>query len=250
MRDLLYLSRDKLDGIHVPLRRFPFARRELELTALGAGIRVGPALDGASEAQVTEKLGKVAKDLGKKAKEASDPSLCVGEWFYFDQALHYGAVASEVGRSGCGFFFQSEAVSGRNGFILCGTARNLTDRVAEVGESNALRYSGLPAVTSFLRAWVSLNARGYEEEPVGFDFFRRANGPVTPRTRCRVAHLAAQTLEGLQRGHWHREEVVFSSARLSGLARVLSVCPSDCPTPKIILGTPLYVEFGPWNPKW
>ncbi|MEV3970522.1 hypothetical protein AB0K68_20610 [Streptomyces sp. NPDC050698] len=46
--------------------------------------------------------------------------------------------------------------------------------------------------------------------------------------------------------------------RLSGLARALYVCPPhvDPRYPgirtegRLVLGTPLYVEIGPWNPKW
>jgi hypothetical protein len=227
MRDLLYLSRDKLEGIHVPPRRLPLAGRELEVSILGTGVHVGPAPDMASATQVTEKLAKVAKGLRKRAKEASDPSLRAGEWFFFDQELEYGTFPLENGS--CAFFFHPEVTSGRDGLIMCGSARNLTDRTVET----ASRYSELGTLDHLIATFerdVPRDARPVENMP-------------------RLVHIAAWCLEVIRRGYRPSERTEFPAARLSGLARALFVCPDGC-QPKITLGTPLYVEFGPWNPKW
>ncbi|WP_328491304.1 SAVMC3_10250 family protein [Streptomyces sp. NBC_00414] len=235
MRDLLYLSRDKLKGLHIPPRRFPFLRREVEITALGTGFHLGPDLELDTETQAGQMLAVAAKAIRRKAKASGDPSLLGGEWFYFDQELEYGSVVPGISGAsnnwGCAFFFAPSATdSSDGGLILCGTGSNLTDRAGEQGE---VRYSALTGLMHFL---TQLDPE--REHP-------------TPSLRsCRVSHTAAIYLQQLQRASETKVEAVhFTRARLSGMARALSVCNEECGM-KLLLGTPLYVEFGPWNSKW
>lgn len=232
----MYLSHDKLKGLHIPPRRFPFLRREVEITAIGTGFHLGPDLELDTETQAGQKLAIAAKAIRRKAKASGDPSLLGGEWFYFDQELEYGSVVPGISDAsnnwGCAFFFAPAATdSSDGGMILCGTGNNLTDRAGEPGE---VRYSALTDLMHFLSQLVDPECERSD-----------------PALRsCRVSHTAAIYLQQLQRASETKVEAVhFTRARLSGMARALSVCNEECGA-KLLLGTPLYVEFGPWNSKW
>lgn len=209
---------------------------ETELSTLGARIRFtshAPAPGNAPDPYT--KLARVAKRLKKTAKAPTDPTLTQGEWFIFDCEMAYGtlAVPSQRHRSAVLLFpateLEVEGARLAEGVVLLGTASHLIGQHPDTTDRPFL--STLNWLASML-----------ESEDRDNDFWIRF-----PRGQNLVMASVTQTIATLK-----SENPILPYARISGLAKVLSIGefrgrPGSV---QLILGTPLYAEFGPWNPKW
>ncbi|MFJ5534713.1 SAVMC3_10250 family protein [Streptomyces sp. NPDC093261] len=237
MRELLYVSQTKLHTFHLPPRKFARLGSEVELSLPAARIRVSSPPDNAQGADMSAKLTQVAKRLRKEAKTSTDPSLSPGEWFFFDHEMSCGTAEVVSGDfPHVALFYPDRTDSGLwwDGPVLCGSAGHLTFPQADLGR---------PANgTSNLR-WLF---RRIDEDERGLHRF--------DDTASSVRRAIGGLVDKLDRTRGH----YLVNLRLSGLARALYVCPPATDPPRLgmhaegrlVVGTPLYVEVGPWNPKW
>lgn len=237
MKEILYWSPRKLEHFHLPGRKWGVMPSELELSGLGASVRMTSSrpIEGGEENQFP-KLARVAKHLTKKSVPLSElrRPLEVGDWFQFDYRMHYGRVTNHAGESAA--IFYSSGIFEVGGLFLFGSAHHM---IGEAPEAT-------PHYTSALD-WLSYTADDLEDNP---DY------AVGDGRRLRVywefPRLALETT--IRR--LHREKKFVPAVQLSGLARILLIQPhciwpnTGNPIGPLIIGTPLYVEIGPWNPKW
>jgi hypothetical protein len=236
VKELLYWSPKKLEAFYLQDSRWRAPQGEVEVSALGASVRVAsPAPIGDSDAGQFSKLARVAKQLTKKAKDLSNPPLEAGDWFTFDYKMAYGRVGNASGEDAA-IFFTSGVFKEASGVFLFGSAHHM---IGQAPESS-------PHYTSALD-WLGSMAERTENDPS----FMADNKPREMRAPWEFPRLALGT--AVRR--LLREDQLLTSVRLSGLARILLVQPAcrwstGAEFGPLIVGTPLYVEIGPWNPKW
>lgn len=228
MRELLYLSPTKLEAFYLQ-NRGPRIPQEFEVSALGNSIHIArPVPEGAPDPFL--KLARVAKQLKKKAKASADPTLGPGEWFIFDCEMTYGVARNGPGKDVA--LFVVPAVFGADGGIsMFGTAGNLIGRAPE---SEPYHASSLEWLADVVEA----------------DEFDYPTGLYGSRPDIENEYIRAALIGAVRR--LNARNPILPRARLSGLARVLCTCPParNFGHGSLTVGTPLYVELGPWNPKW
>jgi hypothetical protein len=241
MRELVYLSRTKLDSFHLPPRRLPGLSGEVEFSIPGTRFRVGGSGSGVPATDAATILPQVAKHLRKKAKEATDPSLGAGEWFSFDAVMSLGTVGRRS-RTAVVVFIDGDYStrpldSGQQpgGLVLCGSPHHLT---TDIGTVTAFGSS---------LSWLSRVVGWDEESDTMAD---RGRPPLFLDDTV----ISGNLVEAL----WTFKPTQLN-VRFSGLAKALYVgypAPTEISVRearswrRTVLATPLYVENGPWNPKW
>jgi hypothetical protein len=235
MRELIYLSPRKLNAFHLQSRMRRIPQGEAEISALGARVRVAYSIPSPGEASdPSAKLARVAKYLKKKAKQVTDPTLRPGEWFIFDCEMSYGEIKTDEG-IGPLVFSTPTALEGGGGTVLLGSASNLTGRAVEVGET---KFSW--SMIEWLGTWLEDDER---HMPRSLDSTR----PLDSWQRLTITMVTY---------YLKRDNPILPCARVSGLARLQFHCPpigrlnGETISGTLSVGTPLYVELGPWNPKW
>lgn len=238
VKELLYWSPKKLESFYLPGKKWGASPGELQVSALGASVRMAsppPIADGKAEEFL--KLARVAKQLTKKAATLSELRRPweVGDWFIFDYKMLYGKVGNASAEDAA-IFFTSGILAEPGGVFLFGSAHHM---IGQVPESS-------PHYTSALD-WLGCMVEDTENDP---SFMVDAR-PRNVRPYWELPRLALET--GVRR--LYREKQILTSVRLSGLARILLVQPpcqwqNGTRVGPLVVGTPLYVEIGPWNPKW
>jgi hypothetical protein len=242
VRDLLYLSLSKLEGIRLPPRRWPL-KGDIEVSAPVGRIRLERAEREDPVENSTAKLARAVKEISRRAKSAGDPSLMGGEWFRFDQPMDYHSLGS-------------------------------TGIRPDTPEANALNTAigGVGPLERFPHEMVLF----YSDRPPGPALFlsgsvaHMLSGPGQdadlPRSRASAPEwihnlLLHSELPGLPSLEDRQDELrgalaeaihflaFGTTARLSGLARALCMPIPWRGNVSAVVGTPLFVEFGPWNPK-
>ncbi|MFD3482959.1 SAVMC3_10250 family protein [Streptomyces sp. NPDC058665] len=237
MKEILYWSPRKLEHFYLPGRKWGVVPSEVELSGLGASVRMAssPSIEGEEGGQF-RKLARVAKHLTKKSAPLSELRRPweVGDWFQFDYKMRYGRVANFSGEHAA--IFYTSGIFEAGGLFLFGSAHHM---VGEAPQATTHYTSALD--------WLSSTADHLEDDP---DYV------VGDGRRLQVYwELPRLALETTIR-RLHRENKLLPAVRLSGLARILLLQP-PCIWPNsgyqigpLIVGSPLYVEIGPWNPKW
>jgi hypothetical protein len=240
MKELLYWSPKKVESFYLSRRWWGASLGGLEVSALGASVRMGPPSPVPGEG-VNEfaKLARVAQQLTKnKAKHLSELRRPwePGDWFIFDWKMVYGRSGISSGEDAA-IFLTPGVFKESGGVFLFGSARHMIGQAPE----------GAPHYTSALD-WLAGAVERIEEDPAGFMVRDR---PRHMRMHWELPRLAAYS--AVRR--LSRQGQTVTTVRLSGLARILLVQPrcrweTGAEFGPLVVGTPLYVEFGPWNPKW
>ncbi|MEU1014699.1 SAVMC3_10250 family protein [Streptomyces sp. NPDC005898] len=168
MRELLYLSRPKLDtfmpnGKPVALRA---AELGVDVSVVNARIEAGPSNDESTNEPV--RFGKVIKHIARRAGEVHDRSVRPGEWIWFDMPMGYGKVHEDTALPDLPddvVLFGGDAPQADSAkpveLLLCGSACRLTDRCAPAtgGSDDSRMGSG----TRWLHEMITLlNSRDEE----------------------------------------------------------------------------------------
>lgn len=244
MRELLYLSTKKL-GTFLPA--WP------SLSVRGAGSAgVGPLsvtvdVSAASPAGFDEATIKAFRrvfgHLEREAGYFTSPDLEAGQWIFFDVKMGYGTVYRDTGllapEDDVALFYGSYRASEPDGqvstdLMLCGSTEHLRQRTASAGRMG----SGTEWLHDLIAKVNDADRDGVGGLPdeVGPDALavRRTNVP---------AQIARWVFDVIWNHHSPDQY-----ARLQGLARILFIVPEDGIVDRLVLATPLFVQFASAKP--
>jgi hypothetical protein len=244
MRELLYLSKKKL-GTFLP--DWP------SLSVRGTGSAgVGPVsvtvdVSAASTAGFDEATIKafrrVRGHLERDASYFTSPNLETGRWIFFDVNMGYGTVYRDTGvlppEDDVALFYGSYRASEPDGqvftdLLLCGSTEHLLRRTASAGRMG----SG----TEWLHDLIgTVN-----------DADRDGNGALPDEVRpdslaARRTNMPAQIARwvfDVIRDHHSPDQY----ARLQGLAKVLFIVPENGIVDRLVLATPIFVQYASAKP--
>jgi Family of unknown function (DUF7019) len=244
MRELLYLSTKKL-GTFMPDRP--------SLSVQGAGsASVGPVAvkvdvsttspAGFDEATI-KSFRRVVGHLEREAGSLTSPDLVVGQWISFNIKMGYGTVYRDTGllppADDVALFYGSHRSDEPGGhmstdLLLCGSTEHLLRRTASAGRMG----SGTEWLHDLIGRINSADSVGDGELPEEV----RPNALAVKRTNM-PTQVARWTFDVIWDHHSPDQY-----ARLKGLAKVLLVVPENEIVNRLVLATPLFVEFASAKP--
>ena len=235
MRELLYLSRPKLDSFFPDRARNVVTDGEAQVSAMSLTARFRLASSQTDRSNLVRSFKTVHRHIERSAKWFTDPTARPGEWLGFELDLGYGTAHRDTALSelddvvlfgGC--VPASKVLQERDlEILLCGSACHLMDRCASAGRMG----SG----TEWMHRLIKRLGRS-DEQNVQLDFQDITNQGLgewdNPEEIAQwVYHVIAANHPAHQR------------TCLSGLARVLLNADSPRWTTRLVVATPLYVQY-------
>lgn len=244
MRELLYLSNKKL-ATFLPDRP--------SLSVQGAGsagvgpisvtIDVSTASPAGFDEATMKTFRRVVGHLEREAGYFTSPDLEAGQWIFFDVKMGYGTAYRDTGllpqEDDVALFYGSHRSTEPDGevstdLLLCGSTEHLLRRTASAGRMG----SGTEWLHDLIGKINNANSGGDGALPeeVGPDALasRRINMPA------QIARWVFNVI-------WnHHSPDQF--ARLQGLAKILFIVPENEIVNRLVLATPLFVQFASAKP--
>jgi len=243
MRELIYLSKGKL-AMFYPNRmsRSVQFTGGLGLGPVSAKIDISDPPSGAGEATITL-LNRAVRYLEGKAVHFSHSELSAGRWVFFDLNMGYGTSYRDSGAPPKiddialfrGSFNQVETdKQSPLDLLLCGSTEHLLIRTASAGRMG----SGTEWLYDLIREIEEIDAFGTGELPDSLNpdalAVRRVNMPD---------EIARWVFDVIRRHH-----APSQYTRLQGFARILFIVPATEYSARLVLATPLFVQFASSKP--
>lgn len=244
MRELLYLSTQKL-GTFLP--DWP------SLSVRGAGTAgIGPVSvtvdvsaappPGFDEATI-KAFRRVRGHLERGASCVTSPDLEAGQWVFFDVKMGYGTVYRDTGllppEDDVALFYGSYRAAGPDGqastdLLLCGSTEHLLRRTASAGRMG----SG----TEWLHDLIG-KVNDADRDGDGALLDEVSPDALAARRTNMPAEIARWVFDVIR--NYHSPD---QYARLQGLAKILFIVPENGIVDRLVLATPLFVQFASAKP--
>jgi hypothetical protein len=244
MRELLYLSNKKL-ATFLPDRP--------SLSVQGAGsagvgpisvtIDVSTASPAGFDEATIKAFRRVVGHLEREAGYFTSPDLEAGQWIFFDVKMGYGTAYRDTGllpqEDDVALFYGSHRSTEPEGevstdLLLCGSTEHLLRRTASAGRMG----SGTEWLHDLIGKINNADSGGDGALP-------EEVGPDALATR-RI-NMPAQIARWVFNVIWnHHSPDQF--ARLQGLAKILFIVPENEIVNRLVLATPLFVQFASAKP--
>jgi hypothetical protein len=245
VRELIYLSRRRLDAFfpNRPPRSLPSAN--LELKAMGAKVNFGPPSAMGTTQVELKKLHQVTRHLEREAAYFTAPGLTPGKWIFFELEMGYGTSHKDSRLPNLDdvvFFYGS--LSAEAGIVerpldllLCGSTEHLLTKSASAGRMG----SGTEWLYDLIMQIESLDSLGNTEIPDALT----AEALAVPRVN-RPEMVVRWVFDVIARHHPPGQR-----AKFHGLARVNFIVPETELSPRLIVATPLFIQFASPKPmRW
>ncbi|GAA1928127.1 hypothetical protein GCM10009716_39930 [Streptomyces sodiiphilus] len=247
MRELLYLSQPKLDAFMPRGGNIALQAAELgvDVAVINARLEAGTSDDNGHDLRA--RFHKVLKHIDRQAGDIHDRHLAPGDWLRFDLRMGYGTahedsalpnVKDDVVLFG-GAAPQTDSDRPVE-VLLCGSACHLMDRCAPAGggAGNSRMGSGTRWMYEMIHLLNTCDERGDSH------LLREVVAPE---------HRDWSINDPEQVGHWvyrviDRHHPRHQRQRLAGLARVVMHLDDTRWMSRLIVATPLYVEYGSFTP--
>ena len=247
VRELLYLSRPKLDAFMPNGRSISVQAAELgvDVSVVNARIEAG-STDG-DMADERARYRKVIKHIDRRADDLHHRGLTPGEWLRFDLLMGYGTAHEDSALPDTAddvVLFGGSAPQADSDrpveLLLCGSACHLTDRCAPAGggEGNSRMGSGTRWIYEMIHL---INSRDEQVESA------LPQEIVNPERRVWSVNDPDEVAHGVF-GVIDRHHPRHQRQRLAGLARVVMHLDDAKWLSRLIVATPLYVEYGGFTP--
>lgn len=243
MREVIYLSTRKL-AMFYPGRM----SRSLQFTGgfglgpVSAKIDISAPPSGADEATITA-LNQAVRYLKREAVHFSHSDLSPGRWIFFDLNMGYGTSYRDSGSPpkiddialfhGSCNQVETDKQSPLD-LLLCGSTEHLRIRTASAGRMG----SGTEWLYDLIGEIEVIDALGAGELPDSLNpealAVRRVNMPE---------EIARWVFDVIRRHH-----AATQYARLQGFARILLIVPAMEYSARLVLATPLFVQFASSKP--
>lgn len=244
MRELLYLSTKKLDTF---LLDWP------SLSVRGTGsagvgpvsltIDVSAASSAGFDQETVKAFRRVRGHLECEAGYFTSPDLAAGQWIFFDVKMGYGTVYRDTGllppEDDVALFYGSYRGAEPDGqastdLLLCGSTEHLLRRAASAGRIG----SGTEWLHDLIGKVNDADRDGDGELP----------GEVRPDAlAARRVNMPAEIARWVFDVIWNHHSP-DQYARLQGLARILFIVPENGIVDRLVLATPLFVQFASAKP--
>jgi hypothetical protein len=243
MRDLIYFSKRRLGAFlpERPPRSWPATSVELNAQVVKIGLTT-PLQAETAETDI-KRLYRVTRYLEREATHFSAPDLTPGKWIYFDLEMGYGTshrdselpdlddVVLFYGSLGGLESLTKSSVD----LLLCGSTEHLLSKSASAGRMG----SGTEWLYDLIFEIERTDSLGITNIPEALT----SEALSVPRVN-RPEAVARWVFDVIARHHSPKQR-----ARLRGFARTNLVVPSTKLAPRLIVATPLFVEFASSKPK-
>lgn len=254
MREVLYLSEQKLQNMFLDARRLPgLADHSIDTSIgfFGANAKVSLNSPDQSNQQNTDslitKLERVIRYLDRTHRAVDFPhsGLTPNQWIRFDFKALYGKAYEDAAPSfapadivlfGGSTAYDSKTAEQEVSLLLCGSVHHLRDQVVATGR--------MGSSTSWLHDFIRSNE---EKERKSIDVI-----PEFPESRIQskrnefdLRMAAYEAFGGLMRSSYPAPD----SGRVRGHAKVLLDIEDPRWTTRLVVATPLYVEIPPIKRK-
>jgi hypothetical protein len=243
IRQRLYLSTGKLDSFYVRSGGISITEAEFGASAgvVSGRVTAGPKVD--AKAALETKMMDVSRFLERSARPFTHPALRPGEWLRFDLEMAYGSSGEDRAMFGVPddvVLFGGEVnrpAPGDNrplALLLCGSACYMTDRIASAGRLG----SGTGWLYRLIKQVNDNDVAGSLDLPIDF---------TSPHVRSHRGYTLEHMAQDVS--HWFlRDHPPKQRPRLAGLAQVLLHADEVRWSRRLLVATPLYVEFGGFTP--
>ena len=244
MRQLIYLSEAKL-GTFFPKR----ASRSVQFGGnLGAGpisvkIDMSDPSWAGPDGEISRKLAEVIKDLERQVKHFSSFDLSPGDWIFFDLKMGYGTSYRDNSPippviDDIALFYGSlgDVETEKQlplDLLLCGSTKHLRTRTESAGRLG----SGTEWLDDLIKEIEELDSLGTADLP------RSLSPAALAKKRVNMPEEIARWVFHVIRYH----HSPFQYYPLQGFAQILFVVPRSEICPRLVLATPLFVQFA--SPK-
>ncbi|MER6827454.1 SAVMC3_10250 family protein [Streptosporangium sp. NPDC000563] len=235
--NMIYFSRPRLEAFFPerPSRRLPTVNVELDLQVATVGL--GPAAPRSPSDAELRKLRQVRHQIEREASHFYAPGLSAGEWIYFDLEMGWGTSYEDTTLPNLDdvlMFYGSlscdrSRVGGPVDLMLCGSTEHLLKKTATVGRLG----SGTDWLYELVVKINDLDARGDTRIPE--ELAKEALALPRVNQPDQVARWVFDVIA------WHHSP--RHRARVQGLARVDLNIPGCEGVSRLILATPMYVQY-------
>jgi hypothetical protein len=243
LRELIYLSKRKL-AMFYPGRVSQSVQFTggLEAGPVTAKLNISTPASASAQATITL-LNQVVRHLEREAVHFLHPDLSPGRWIFFDLKMGYGTshhdeeVLPEMDDIAL-FYGSSDRVEmdkqSATNLLLCGSTEHLLARTASAGRMG----SGTEWLYDLIGEIEKIDALGAEEPP----------DSLKPEA------LSVSRINSPEQIAWWVFDVIrmhhspAQYAQLQGFARVLFVVPATECDARLVLATPLFVQFASSKP--
>jgi hypothetical protein len=242
---MIYFSRRRLDAFFPEQAPSAPPSWNLEVDLQVATVAIGPGAPLTPTESEVRRLRKVQQHLEREASHFYAPRLTAGDWVYFDVDMGWGTSHedSELPDLDDVLLFCGSLPGDRTGgpatvdLMLCGSAMHLLERTATAGRLG----SGSRWLHELIHEIDELDGRGVSRIPE--ELTQRAL--AVPRIN-RPEQIARDVFRIAQEHH-----SPLQRARVQGLARVNLNLPNGEWTSRLIMATPLYVQYASRKPmRW
>ncbi|MFD9207794.1 SAVMC3_10250 family protein [Streptomyces sioyaensis] len=240
--EMIYFSRRRLNAFFPERAPLPTPTWSLEVDLQVATVGLGPSAPLTPTEVELQRLRKVQRHLERDASHFYAPHLTTGEWIYFDLEMGWGTSHedSDLPHLDDVLLFCGSLSCDRTGgaatvdLMLCGSTQHLLQRTATAGRMGS-GSTWLHQLIHKINEADSVGATGVPEELTERALaVPRINRPE--QIARDVFHIA------------HKHHAPYQRARVRGLARVDLNLPNGDWTSRLIMATPLYVQYASRRP--
>jgi hypothetical protein len=242
MRELIYLSRRKLASFYPgSISRSVQFTGGLGLGPVSAKINISAPPSEANEE--TTALNRAVRYMEREAVHFSHSELSLGRWIFFDLNMGYGTSYRDSGSPpkiddialfhGSLSQVETDKQSPLD-LLLCGSTEHLRIRTASAGRMG----SGTEWLYDVIREIEEIDALGTGELPDSL------NPKALAVRRVNMPEEVARWVFDVIRNH----HAPTQYTRLQGFARILFIVPATEYSARLVLATPLFVQFASSKP--
>lgn len=244
-KEMIYFSRRRLDAFFPEKAPGTSRSWNLEVDLQVATVAIGPGAPLTPTESEWRRLRKVRQHLEREVSHFYALHLNAGDWVYFDLEMAWGTSHEDSALPDLDdvLLFCGSLPGDRTGgpatvdLMLCGSTQHLLERTATAGRLG----SGTRWLHELIHKMDDLDDSGVTDLPE--ELTQRALS--VPRSN-RPAQIVRDVFRIA-----HRHHVPFQRARVQGLARVNLNLPNGEWTSRLIMATPLYVQYASRKPvRW